>query len=142
MSYYVYVVGTETKDGLLSKPVKIGVTSNPSGRLATFRTSCPNKLHYAFWLDARFKVTARDLERDAHQFFSKFALEGEWFNISPAIAAEFLIRKFEELLIGVAARNSLGLGFIREELVVSGVDVVRRKLQEANYIDAWENQAA
>lgn len=63
---------------------KIGITTNPTARLATLRTSSPFPIDYAF-----IGVTPGggiDIERGAHALLSHQRLQGEWFDVPPELA--------------------------------------------------------
>ena len=64
--------------------VKIGVTTNPSARLASIRTGSPFPLDYAF-----LGITPGpgfDIEQASHAMLTKQRLEGEWFDVSTELA--------------------------------------------------------
>ncbi len=64
--------------------VKIGVSTNPSARLATLRTSSPFPLHLAFV--GVTPGTGYDIEAAAHGMLDPHRCNGEWFDISPELA--------------------------------------------------------
>jgi hypothetical protein len=64
--------------------VKIGVSSNPSARLAQLRTGSPFPISFAFI--AATPGDGFDIERAAHQMLARQRLNGEWFDVAPEMA--------------------------------------------------------
>ena len=75
---FVYVIKGE------HNLVKVGVSTNPSARLATLRTSSPFRLHMAFV--GVTPGTGYDIEAAAHSLLAPHRCNGEWFDISPELA--------------------------------------------------------
>ena len=68
---------------------KVGVAVKPFERLKDLQTGCPLKLR----LCDTFRVSERTafaIEREVHRRLVAFALEGEWFAVSPADAAAMI----------------------------------------------------
>jgi hypothetical protein len=64
--------------------VKIGVTTNPSARLAQLRTGSAFPISYAFL--ACTPGSGFDIESAAHKILAKQRLNGEWFDVVPEMA--------------------------------------------------------
>lgn len=64
--------------------VKIGVTSNPSARLANLQTGNAFPLNFAFLCVAR--DNGYTIEAKAHELLAQYRLEGEWFDVAPELA--------------------------------------------------------
>jgi hypothetical protein len=64
--------------------IKIGVSTNPSARLATLRTISPFPLHMAFV--GVTPGTGYDIEAGAHGMLAPHRCNGEWFDVSPELA--------------------------------------------------------
>jgi hypothetical protein len=67
--------------------LKIGVSTNPSARLAQLRTLSPFKLTFAFM--GALRCAGYAVEAEAHRTLAGYRLEGEWFNcpVDMAVAA-------------------------------------------------------
>jgi T5orf172 domain len=74
---YVYIIG-ESRDG----PVKIGVSTNPKGRLSELQTGTPVKLKVL----AKFRGD-EEQEAFAHRLLGAHRINGEWFARTPAVNA-------------------------------------------------------
>lgn len=74
----VYVI--ESADGY----AKVGVSANPSSRLASLQTANPNKLTLCNFIDLTHvpEVNAYEVERLAHSYMRLFRVQGEWFKTS------------------------------------------------------------
>lgn len=104
---YIYVI--ENQHG----HVKIGISSNPSARLANLQTGSPVPISIAFKIFAGDR--AFDIEQEAHIILASRRLEGEWFAASKdaAIASVY----------AAAARLSLPIG---KDAAVQGASMERR----------------
>jgi hypothetical protein len=69
---FIYIIRGD--HGLL----KIGISSNPSARLAQLRAASPSALSLAYMAALRSNGFA--VEAEAHQTLAGYRLEGEWFN--------------------------------------------------------------
>jgi hypothetical protein len=69
---------------------KIGVTTNPSARIASLRTASPFPLEFAF-IGAMPDNDGYVLEKAAHAALARFRCNGEWFDISPENAIATII---------------------------------------------------
>jgi hypothetical protein len=67
--------------------IKIGVSSNPSARLAQLQTSSPFKLSIAYV--AALRCDGRTVEAEAHRRLAGYRQNGEWFDcpVDMAVAA-------------------------------------------------------
>ncbi len=85
---FVYIIETQLDDEDDDYPyhLKIGISFNPEGRMATFQTSSPRKLV----LNHKFKFPTREdalwIERKCHALLSKDRRSGEWFETDPTYA--------------------------------------------------------
>jgi hypothetical protein len=59
--------------------IKIGISCDPSTRLATIQTGYPFKLNIVRVINSR-KMTAAKLESSLHKALDDFRLNGEWFD--------------------------------------------------------------
>lgn len=93
LAHYVYVIGTMV-DGRLSAPVKVGVTTDVSGRLATLQTGSSRPLGLLYALGLPNRLLALGLERTFHLAQAERRLAGEWFDLSPLRAMKLLLLLF------------------------------------------------
>lgn len=75
---FIYIV--RDANGLL----KIGISSNPTARLATLRTASPVPL--AFEYIGALRSDGYAIEAKAHDILSRHRLSGEWFDCAPEVA--------------------------------------------------------
>lgn len=73
----VYFIGAD------EGPVKIGISADPKGRLATLNTASPVRLSILALCDG-----SADLECEYHSRFSGCRINGEWFERTPELLAE------------------------------------------------------
>lgn len=64
--------------------VKIGISTNPSARLATLQTGSPFALRFVFI--GATPGNGFDIEQAAHSMLARFRVSGEWFLTTPAVA--------------------------------------------------------
>lgn len=86
---YVYVMGQDVPKPYEQRAyIKIGMSSNPSARLAQLQTGfpLPLRLYKAFRLPSR--AFALSVEQQYHKTNAFWALQGEWQHCYPAYAAE------------------------------------------------------
>lgn len=69
-------------------PVKIGISSNPEGRLRNLQTSNPRKLVLLAAFLCPTRDIAKALETGFHTVKSRHRLAGEWFEMEPMLAVE------------------------------------------------------
>lgn len=81
---YVYVIGRE------QGPIKVGVSSSPSGRLAQLQTGCPFKLEVLHTEPMLDRNHALKHEADFHAVYADKRLHGEWFDLEPEYAIELI----------------------------------------------------
>jgi hypothetical protein len=142
MSHFIYVIGTVDDDGALVAPVKIGISGNPHIRILAIRTSCPNKIELAHFFQVREREAAQRLEKSAHDIWQDAALSGEWFDIDPSTAMQFIAMDIEEGIIEFAAKHRENGDFIRQKLEWTGVTSAKQKLAAERYLWVWGQQAA
>lgn len=100
---YVYLIATALDDGLTG-PVKVGVSDQPTRRLAQLQSGSPHKLKIAHLFPLPNRGTALEIERALLGVKAHLRMSGEWLDIDPLIAAS---------LIGL---------YIGTALVAAGVD--------------------
>ena len=72
---YLYVIGAE------NGPVKIGITSNLTSRLAMIQTGCHFQAAIWFVWPIFSREEAAMHEKTIHIVYQEYRLSGEWFNI-------------------------------------------------------------
>jgi hypothetical protein len=75
---FIYVI--QADNGML----KIGISSNPSARLAQLRTASPSALSFAYI--AALRSDGRAVEAEAHRTLAGYRQNGEWFNCPAEMA--------------------------------------------------------
>lgn len=86
---FVYVIAHEQGGGPVG-PVKIGVSSKPEARIRSLQSGNPNKLALFCQFNLQSRKMARYMERATHHMRRENALRGEWFDMSPELAAEYI----------------------------------------------------
>jgi hypothetical protein len=100
--------------------IKIGVSTNPTARLASLRTASPFPIEFAYVCAVRGPSTeAFALEADAHALLNRQRLNGEWFDIPADMAVAAI----------AAAGHKSGRKFV--EIDPSQVDTVIRLAAQA-----------
>ena len=79
---YVYVIA-HNENGCLCGPVKVGISSNPDGRLRKIRSDCVGKIELFFMYLCHTREVARGIELLAHETLKERKMNGEWFNVNP-----------------------------------------------------------
>lgn len=79
---YVYVIGRE------QGPVKVGISKNPTARLANLQGGCPFRLRILHKAAADSPAHAFAMEQEVHEVHQPSRLIGEWFNIDLEQAIE------------------------------------------------------
>lgn len=109
---YVYAIHCEKANA-----VKIGVTrQSPKARMSELQTGNPFTLTLIAYHACEFVF---DLERNIHQYLSKFYMEREWFEYTPEVSA-FIYHNFKRLCIPSAFSSGAALGKLitfQEEIV-------------------------
>mgnify|MGYP001165025595 CR=1 FL=1 len=95
---FLYVIGPENEG-----PVKIGFSKHPEKRLKSIQTGHPEKLilHHKTQFD---QTKIRLVERKIHNDLSYKKVNGEWFNITPEEACDWLdymLITYEDVSAGV-----------------------------------------
>jgi hypothetical protein len=75
---FIYVI--QADDGL----IKVGISSNPSARLAQLQTSTPSRLSLAYI--GALRCNGYAVEAEAHRRLADYRRSGEWFNCPVDIA--------------------------------------------------------
>lgn len=83
MTSYLYVIGNDTNRQ------KIGFSGNVEKRLATLQTGNPDTLKIHHKIECSSEKT-RVLEKKIHTELSYKRLKGEWFNMTPEEATNYL----------------------------------------------------
>lgn len=78
----IYVVAC-VKDGRMSAPVKVEISSDARKRLGSLQTACPYELNIVRVFSTPNREIAKDLERAFHKLHAKHQTRGEWFDIDP-----------------------------------------------------------
>jgi T5orf172 domain len=76
---FIYVICTNGMPPL----IKIGISANPSGRLAQLRTASAAEL--AFSYIGALNCSGYEIEAAVHRILARYRISGEWFNCSPEI---------------------------------------------------------
>ena len=76
---FIYVIGP------LEGAQKVGLTTDPKGRLATLQTGCPHELVLHVAVRVPFDE-AHAVERRAHRLLARCCARNEWFDTTPAAA--------------------------------------------------------
>lgn len=133
---FVYIIAHVANDRLVG-PVKVGLTSNPSARLGTLRTACPNKIDIVCVFQFPTREIARAVEAAFHEVMDPHRKEGEWFDMGPARATEAMCRN-------VRAHLSYGVGLEQDEIdeayFLVGAWHAEQKVIAERYCAAWESQ--
>lgn len=66
--------------------LKIGYAKDPLKRLADMQVANANTLELVAVLDCKSPMHAREMERRAHDWFSKSHMRGEWFHYNKTTA--------------------------------------------------------
>lgn len=77
---FVYMLLCRDKEGPVY--VKAGITDKPDDRLLALRLGCPVTPRQFHTMEVMSRRKARNVERDLHQAFRRWAAHGEWFRIS------------------------------------------------------------
>lgn len=83
--------------------VKVGVTTNPSARIASLRTGSAFPIDFAFI--GATPGSGMDIERRAHQSLARYSCTGEWFDVSPEIAISAVLGAAAKLGRHIVATN-------------------------------------
>lgn len=78
---FVYVIGCD------GHPVKVGYSTDVTGRLAALQTSTPHKLQVYAQIEIH-GGHGRAIENRAHKTLADKRLNGEWFDVLPTEAAD------------------------------------------------------
>lgn len=75
-------------------PVKIGISTDPNGRLSNLQTANPKPLVLLCTFATPERAIAKLLEGAFHEVMGKNRLAGEWFDIDPMGAVELMCANF------------------------------------------------
>ncbi|GJE77224.1 GIY-YIG nuclease family protein [Methylorubrum suomiense] len=87
---WIYVVADYT-GGAPKRPIKVGISDEPTSRLRTIQTGCPSPLIEVARFRFKTRKVAADVEGAFHKYNSGFRTSGEWFDIDPASAVHMII---------------------------------------------------
>lgn len=90
---HVYIIA-RMKGNRPTRPVKVGISSNPDKRLASLQTANPFPLVLLTTFYCPTRGMAKELEACFHETQSNRRLSGEWFDIAPIEAVELLCMNF------------------------------------------------
>lgn len=128
MTHYIYIVAHKMGKTLQS-PVKIGITSNRTGRLAALQTGNASKLVVAMSLAVPNAGIARYIEAAFHQLQATKRLQGEWFDIPVGKAAHLLAIYFRG---AIEAHVGEDANLIVEIEEASGLSEILKRLGPTN----------
>lgn len=96
-SVSVYIMCHHWSGGL-SRPVKVGISANPWGRLKSLQTGAPFRMAIAatFWTPSR--DIARALETAFHTVKATHRTNGEWFDMSVTEALAAMCANYRGML--------------------------------------------
>lgn len=95
--HLVYVIAVDRPDQPAG-PVKVGVTRNVGSRLGSLQTGCPFPLKVVHIFPVPDRDIALGAERAFHTVLKKHRMSGEWFDLSPKAAVEFMCLNIEAML--------------------------------------------
>lgn len=95
---FVYVIAAKGFDGRPMKPVKIGISTEPNGRLASIQTSCPFPIGIVHRQRMPDREIAKAVEYAVHTVRQKHRSHGEWFEMTPAEAIASVYLALESML--------------------------------------------
>lgn len=95
--HHVYVFARVGEDGMTS-PVKVGISREANGRMATVQTSCPFKIDLAYVFEVPSRTIALELETAFHVTQKHKRTHGEWFDFEPVEAIHLLCIGIRTLL--------------------------------------------
>lgn len=87
--HFVYIIALR-KAGVLTGPVKVGVTKALGSRLSSLQTGCWERLEVAYRFSIKSRDLAYEIESIIHSDLSDFRIQGEWFSLDPLCALEAL----------------------------------------------------
>lgn len=80
---FIYLIRAQircVRNGVEDDLLKVGISDNPHGRLATFATSCPHPLEIVKTWKMPTRSTAQDVEKAVHDGYREKRTSGEWFH--------------------------------------------------------------
>jgi hypothetical protein len=96
-THWVYVFA-KLENGILTNPVKVGISKSVDHRMNNIQTACPFKIGLAWVFEMPSRSCALDLERAFHETQAEKRLHGEWFNYDPISAIHILCIGLRSLL--------------------------------------------
>lgn len=95
--HLVYVIAVD-RPNAPAGPVKVGITNNVGSRLKSLQTGCPFPLKIVHIFAIPDRDIARGAEQAFHTVLKKHRMSGEWFDLSPKDAVEFMCLNLEAML--------------------------------------------
>lgn len=95
---FVYVIAVKGLNGRPQKPVKIGISTEPDGRLASIQTSCPFPIGIVHCQRVPDREIAKAVEYAVHAVRREYRSHGEWFEMTPAEAIASVYLALESML--------------------------------------------
>jgi len=142
MAQYLYVIGhNRPSGGGVCRPVKVGITKNPDERLKQIKTSAPWPISFVcvFWFPT--DEIAAGTEKAFHDHHADSRTNGEWFNVGPNEAAEFLAEYINAFLhFAWCSEGQIDKETLWEARNKSGVYAVEQKLAGERWLQAWGEQ--
>lgn len=123
------------------KMVKIGLSIDPSYRLAQLQIGSPTRLQLAYSL-ALQDAYAPLVEREAHQRLARLRSHGEWFSMSSDAAAKIIVQVAQSIrpedIISLAAPQSATLLSNSEDDIGMTVDpITGMQIRAARALLRW-----
>lgn len=79
---FIYAI-CHMRDGVMTGPVKVGISQAPHIRLRELQVGSPYKLAISVCILLDHRKFARDVESAVHASMENVRLNGEWFDIHP-----------------------------------------------------------
>lgn len=95
---FVYLIARADGESFKA-PVKIGIASNPVGRLKDLGTACPYRLDLVETFAMSDREYALKAERLFHRLLKKHRMHGEWFDICPHEAFNQLFKALKSWVV-------------------------------------------
>lgn len=122
-AHYVYIVATR-RNGLLDKPVKVGITKNWRSRIKQIQTGSAEKVEYVWIFNLPNKDIAAELEATFHKVQAEHRTSGEWFSIDP-------LKAIQSMCLNIRANLQVKLSHWDEEDITRAYELTRAQ-------EAWD----
>ena len=84
MNRFLYIIGSDN-----TSPIKLGIANNPKKRIKQLQTGNSEKLSIHHTLQLPYD-NCRTFERILHYSLRRYRLKGEWFDMSPKEAFDYI----------------------------------------------------